>query len=84
MTAQTTQIVTDNDRIYQGLAHLHRQEHLKDGCMCTTEISGVYKVVLDEVNKLINLEVWSVLEDVKLSTNIPAEVLESIKNRYKL
>lgn len=57
--------VDDNDRIYQGLGHLHRGEHHGDGCFCTTEISGVYRVVLDEVNKLINAHIVSVLEELK-------------------
>lgn len=48
-----TKRITDNDRIYQGLAHLHRQEHIGDNCFCTTEISGVYRIVLDEINNLI-------------------------------
>lgn len=98
MTTQTKQIVDDNDRIYQGLGYLHRQEHLGDDCMCTSEIAGVYGIVLDEINHLINSEVLSVLEELESKygefsddtlgerKNYKAVALndiESIKNRYK-
>ena len=60
--SEDVRIIKDNDRIYQGLAHLHRQKHLKGGCFCTSEISGVYRVVLDEINVIIRTEKLKLLD----------------------
>lgn len=43
--------LVDNDRIYQNLMHIHRSEHISDDCFCTTEVSGAYKNILDEIEK---------------------------------
>lgn len=49
-----TQAELDNDRIYQNLMHLHKQEHIGDECFCTTEVAGVYRNVLKEITAHTN------------------------------
>lgn len=41
---------------YDALVYIHSQKHLKNGCFCTTEISGAYRKVLDVFRGYIRQE----------------------------
>lgn len=56
----------DNDRIYQNLMYLHKEEHIGNDCLCTTEIAGVYSNLLDEVNKQVAQALKELKEEATL------------------
>ena len=75
----------DNDRIYQNLMHLHKEEHIGDDCFCTTEVAGAYSNILDEVNKQLTQalkELEKELNGGRTFTNASV-ISETINNKIK-